>query len=196
MDLALVDFDHTITTCDTYSRFLRRVATPAQLSAARWTVGPWLLGYKSGLVSAAVLRTRVTRLTFAGRDPAEIQAAGEHHANEVLPGVLRPAMMERIGWHQARGDTVVIVSASLDAYMQPWCDAHGLALICNRLEMVDGRLTGRYLGGDRGQHKARDIRARHDLASFDRIHAYGDSSEDKPMLALANERWWRGQRVA
>jgi phosphoserine phosphatase len=26
-----------------------------------------------------------------------------------------------------------------------------------------------------------------------RIHAYGDSSEDKPMLALAHERWFRGK---
>ena len=196
MDLALVDFDHTVTTCDTYSRFLRRVATPAQLSAAKWTVGPWLLGYRLRLVSAAALRTRVTRLTFAGRDAAEIEAAGECHARNVLPGVLRPAMMERIGWHQARGDTVVIVSGSLDAYLRPWCDAHGLALICNRLEVEDGRLTGRYLAGDRGAHKAADIRARYDLTQFDRVHAYGDSSEDKPMLALAQERWWRGQRIA
>ena len=196
MDLALVDFDHTVTTCDTYSRFLRSVATPAQLSAAKWSVGPWLLGYRLRLVSAATLRTRVTRLTFAGRDAAEIQAAGEHHAREVLPGVLRPAMMERIGWHQARRDTVVIVSGSLDAYMRPWCDAHGLALICNRLEVLDGQLTGRYLGGDRGAHKADDVRAGYDLARFDRVHAYGDSSEDKPMLALAQERWWRGRRVA
>lgn len=40
MDLALVDFDHTVTTCDTYARFLRSVATPQQIAAARWTVGP------------------------------------------------------------------------------------------------------------------------------------------------------------
>ncbi|MBB4126343.1 phosphoserine phosphatase [Xanthomonas translucens] len=30
--LALFDFDHTVTTTDTYSRFLRRVATPQQLA--------------------------------------------------------------------------------------------------------------------------------------------------------------------
>ena len=196
MDLALVDFDHTVTTCDTYSRFLRRVATPAQLSTAKWTVGPWMLGYKLGWVSAAALRTRVTRLTFAGRDAAEIEAAGACHARDLLPAVLRPAMMERIGWHQARGDAVVIVSGSLDAYLRPWCELHGLTLICNRLEVVDGRLTGRYLDGDRGAHKAADIRARYDLTQFDRVHAYGDSSEDKPMLALAQERWWRGKRMA
>ncbi len=196
MDLALVDFDHTVTTCDTYSRFLRRVATPTQQARAKWSIGPWLAGYKLRVLSAEALRIRATRVVFSGRDAAEIDDAGERHARDLLPGVLRPAMMERIGWHQARGDTVVIVSASLDAYMRPWCAAHGLALICNHLEAVDGRLTGRYLGGDRGRHKAGDILARYDLASFDRVHAYGDSREDRAMLALAQERRWRGDRVA
>ena len=32
MELALFDFDHTVTTCDTYGRFLRRVATAEQLA--------------------------------------------------------------------------------------------------------------------------------------------------------------------
>lgn len=34
MELALFDFDHTVTTCDTYGRFLRRVATAEQLAQA------------------------------------------------------------------------------------------------------------------------------------------------------------------
>jgi len=196
MDLALVDFDHTVTTCDTYTRFLRGLATPEQLAAAKWRVGPWLAGYRLGVVSAANLRTRVTRLAFAGGEPAQVAEAGRRYAEEVLPTVLRPEMMERIARHRDRGDTVVLVSGSLDAYLRPWCDRHGLDLLCNRLETVDGRLTGRYLGGDRGAHKAADIRARYDLARYARIHAYGDSREDRPMLALAHERWYRGRHVA
>lgn len=196
MDLALVDFDHTITTCDTYSRFLRSIATPAQQARANWRIGPWLAGCKLRLLSAEALRIRATKVVFSGCDAAEIEAARERRARDLLPGVLRPAMMERNGWHQARGDTVVIVSASPDAHMRPCCAARGLALICNRLEAVDGRLTGCDLGGDRGRHKAVDMRSRYDLVSFDRVHAYSDSREDRAMLALAQERWWRGHRVA
>ena len=139
---------------------------------------------------------RATQVVFSGRNEAEIAAIGKRYALETLPAVLRPAMMERIDWHKARGDTVAIISASLDVYLQPWCALHGLELVCNRLEAVDGQLTGRYLGGDRGRHKAADIRSRYDLARFDRVHAYGDSSEDRPMLALAQERWYRGLRLA
>ena len=155
-----------------------------------------MAAYKLRLLSAAALRRRVTRIVFSGRDIAEVEAAGRRYADEQLPALLRPEMMARIAWHQARGDTVVLVSGSLDAYLRPWCDAHGLALICNRLAVVDGRCTGHYLRGDRGEHKADDIRAAYDLSTFARVHAYGDSREDRPMLALAQERWWRGHRIA
>ncbi|PPU78096.1 HAD family hydrolase [Xanthomonas cucurbitae] len=195
MHLALFDFDHTITTCDTYARFLRKVATPAQLASAKWQVGPWVLGYRLGMVSAAALRARVTRIVFSGRSLDKMAAHGADYARTALPGVLRAEVMQRIDWHQAQGHEVVLVSASLDLYLQPWCTQHGLSLICNRLEHTGGVLSGRYAEGDCGPHKARQIRARYDLAQYACVHAYGDSREDQPMLALAQQRWYRGHRL-
>lgn len=196
MQLALFDFDHTVTTCDTYSRFLRQVATPAQRQGAKWTVGPWLVGYRIGLVSAAGIRKRVTRAVFSGRNAAEIIEAGQRHAEQSLPDMLRPEAMQRIAWHQGQGHAVAIISASIDLYLRPWCDRHGLDLLCNRLEVERDRLTGRYAGRDIGPVKAQEIRARYDLSRYERIHAYGDSHEDRSMLALAHERWYRGKRIA
>ncbi|MCC4619797.1 HAD-IB family hydrolase [Xanthomonas cassavae CFBP 4642] len=192
MHLALFDFDHTVTTCDTYARFLRKVATPAQLAAAKWQVGPWVLGYRLGVVSAAALRARVTRIVFSGRSLDEMAMHGADYARTALPGVLRAQMMQRIDWHQAQGHEVVLVSASVDLYLQPWCTQHGLSLICNRLEHTGDVLSGRYADGDCGPHKAMQIRARYDLAQYACVHAYGDSREDRPMLALAQQRWYRG----
>ena len=196
MHLALFDFDHTVTACDSYSRFLRGIASPQQLARARWTVGPWLLGYRLGLVSAAGIRARATRAAFAGRDAAEISALAARYAEEELPRLLRPEMMQRIAWHRAREHRVVVVSASLDLYLQPWCERHGLELLCNRLEVRGGRLTGRYRGADIGPRKAPEIGRLYRLGDFARIHAYGDSREDRGMLALAHERWYAGKRIA
>lgn len=196
MQLALFDFDHTVTTCDTYARFLRGVATPAQLASAKWTVGPWLVGYRVKLLSAECIRRRVTAQVFPGRMPHEIEAQGVAFAREALPALVRPEVMARIGWHRQQGHDVVLVSGSLDAYLRPWCAQHGLALLCNTLEVQDGRLTGRYAVRDIGAHKAEEVRRRYDLSRYARIHAYGDSREDRPMLALAHERWYRGVQVA
>lgn len=196
MQLALLDFDHTVTTCDTYARFLRRVATPEQLASAKWTVGPWLIGYRLGLLDAESIRRRVTAQVFPGRKPDEIEALGLAYARDELPRLLRPDVMQRIDWHRSQGHEVVVVSASLDAYLRPWCAVHGLALVCNTLEVHDGRLTGRYAVRDIGAYKVEEIRRRHDLSRYTRVHAYGDSREDRPMLALAHERWYRGVQLA
>ncbi|MCC8552612.1 HAD family hydrolase [Xanthomonas hortorum] len=191
MQLALFDFDHTITTCDTYAHFLRKVATPAQLAAAKWQVGPWVLGYRVGLISAQALRARVTRLVFSARSLEEMTMYGAAYARNDLPGMLRTNVMQRIDWHQAQGHEVVLVSASLDLYLQPWCAQHDLSLICNRLEHHAGVLSGRYADADCLPHKAAQIRLRYDLSQYECVHAYGDSREDTPLLALAQQRWYR-----
>lgn len=193
MELALFDFDHTVTTCDTYGRFLRRVATAEQLAQAWWKVGPWLAAYRLKLISAERIRARVTRLTFSERHADDIAALATGFSREFLPEVVRPEMLEQIRWHKEQQHTVVVVSGSLDLYLRPWCETLGLELICNRLESQDGRLTGRYHGGDCGPRKVEQIRRRFDLSRYTRIHAYGDSAEDRPMLALAHERWFHGK---
>lgn len=192
MDLALFDFDHTITYVDAYSRFLRTSARPWERKRGELSVAPWLLGYKLGMISAPRLRARATLVAFRDRIESEVREAGLRYAQTQLPRMVRPEMLERIGWHQSRGDAVVVVSGSLDVYLRPWCDALGLGLICNELESESGRLTGRYQSCDRAADKVTQIRARYDLAAYADLHAYGDSSEDRPMLALARHRWFRG----
>jgi len=68
----------------------------------------------------------------------------------------------------------VVVSASLDVYLAPFYEQHGLELLSNRLETKRGIATGRYLGGDcSGVGKAERIRARYELARFGTVYAYG-----------------------
>ena len=196
MQLALFDFDHTITRCDTYARFLRTVATPSQLAQARWTVGPWLLGYRAGLVSAARMRARATRVALAGRCAAALAARAADYAANELPRLLRPDVIARLAWHRDQGHRIVVVSGSLDLYLRPWCAQHRLEPISNRLEAVEGRVTGRYADGDVGARKVLEIARHLHLPDYARIHAYGDSREDRGMLALAHERWYRGRREA
>ena len=193
MQLALFDFDHTITSGDSYGRFLRLVATPEQRAQAWWRIGPWLLAYRLKLISAERIRRRVTALVFTGRHAGEIAQLAADFSREHIAGIVRPQMLEQIQWHKAQGHVVAVVSGSLDLYLRPWCEELGLELICNRLESDGERLTGRYDGGDCGPRKVSLIRKRFDLDKYQRIHAYGDSTEDKPMLALAHERWYRGK---
>lgn len=196
MNLALFDFDGTITYGDTFSVFVRDTVSPGRLVAGQVLLAPLIAGYKLGVVSGSLLRTSVTGFGFRGLREDDIRQAGVRYAREVLHGVVRPQALERIQWHKAQGDVVVVVSASLDMYLADWCRHHGLELICNELEAHDGVLTGRYRHGDcHSDEKARRILARYNVGNFPTVYAYGDTSEDRAMLELAHRKYFRWQEV-
>jgi HAD superfamily hydrolase (TIGR01490 family) len=197
MNLALFDFDGTITRNDTWTPFLRLCATPPRIVAAGVALGPVVVGYKLGWISARRSRPIVARFAFQGQKAAVVRELGEQYASETLPGVIRRRAMERIEWHKRQGDDIVVVSGSLDAYLVPWCKSIGVDLLCTQLEEKNGTLTGRYLRGEcSGDEKARRIRERYDLDRYAVIYAYGDTDEDREMFALAHEKYYRWEKLA
>ena len=196
MDLALFDFDNTLTVRDMMPDFVRAAVPRWRLRFGGVALAPWLIGYRRGWVSGSTVRRLVTRVGFAGMTYDAYVRAGERFAHEVLPTVLRADAMARFDWHRARGDVVVVVSGSYDVYLSHWCAAQRVDMIASRLEAVDARLTGRYNGPQCvGEEKARRVRQRYDLSRYGAVHAYGDSSEDAELLALADVRWYRGKPV-
>ena len=143
MNLALFDFDGTITRADTFTPFLR-YAVRRQRQLAAWTLlWPLLVAYKTGLVSGSATRPIAARFGLAGEPADRVRALGRRYAQEVLPGVVRRRARERIAWHKQQRDTVVVVSASLDVYLRPWCESMEVEVICTELEERSGRFTGR-----------------------------------------------------
>lgn len=194
MTLALFDFDGTLTTHETMPAFVRRSTPRWRKAAGMAALAPVIAGYRMGLVSGTAVRRAVVAVAYRGMCAHALDAAGRAFAHDHLPGALRPDAMRRLAWHQAQGHEVVVVSGGLDVYLAPWCEAHGLALLCSRLEQRDGRLTGRYAGAQcAGAEKAARVRAHCDLAAHGTVYAYGDTVEDDDMLALADLAWYRGR---
>jgi phosphatidylglycerophosphatase C len=196
MNLALFDFDGTITRNDTWTPFLRFSATPQRLVAAGVLLSPLMVGYKLGWISARRSRPIVASLAFRGRDAAAVRTLGRQYAFEALPAVIRRRALDRIEWHKTQGDAVAVVSASLDVYLTHWCESIGVDLICTELEDDGGTLTGRYRRGECcGGEKVRRIRKRYDLSRYPVIYAYGDTDEDREMLEIAHEKYYRWEKV-
>ena len=193
MNLALFDFDGTITFKDSFAPFIRAAVHPSS-SLGRIRLLPLIAGYRTGIVSASTTRSKIASVVFRGRQESEIRELGASYARETLPGTVRPKAIERIAWHKAQGDTVVVVSAALDVYLAEWCRLASLHVICTQLEVIDGVLSGQYRNGDcTGPEKSRRIRQRYRLEEFAEIYAYGDTSEDSDMLSLAHHRYFRWQ---
>lgn len=197
MDLALFDFDGTITVKETIPDFMRAAVRPHRVWLGSLFLMPFVLGYKARLVSGTMVRAVLCRVGFWRIPTQELEAHGKRFAREVLPTTLRAQAMERIAWHKRRGDTVVVVSGGLDLYLSHWCREHGIELLCSVLEQREGRFTGRYLGRQCvHDEKARLVQERFALSTFSRVYAYGDTPEDRALLALAHESYYRWQPLS
>jgi phosphatidylglycerophosphatase C len=196
-DLALFDFDGTLTTREMLPDFFRRAIPRPRLWIGTVLLAPLIVGYRLGWVPGTWVRAAIVRVGLKGLPLADYRRHGEAFATEVLPGVLRPEAMARLRWHQARGDTVVVVSGAFDVYLEPWGRQHGVDVICSALAHDGRHLTGRYQGAQcvRAEKPAR-VLARYDLSAFHRVHAYGDTVEDLDLLALAHHRHYRGRELA
>ncbi|MFC4526754.1 HAD family hydrolase [Dyella halodurans] len=197
MDLALFDFDGTITDRETMPEFMRAAVRPHRLWLGSVLLLPLIVGYKGRLVSGTLVRKAICRFGFWHIPVHELETHGRRFARDVLPATLRPEAMERITWHKRRGDTVVVVSGGLDLYLGHWCQEHDIELLCSALEQRAGRFTGRYRGRQCvREEKARLVLERFPLSQFSRVFAYGDTSEDRELLALAHEPYYRWQRLS
>ncbi|KRA40092.1 HAD family hydrolase [Pseudoxanthomonas sp. Root630] len=195
-DLALFDFDGTLTTRETFPDFMRYAVARPRLLVGGALLAPVVFGYRRGWVAGNPTRASIVQVGLRGVDAARLRAQGEAFARDVLPGLLRPEAMARLAWHRERGDRIVVVSGGLEVYLAPWCAAQGVELLCSLLAERGGRITG-YAGAQCvGEEKVRRVRALCDPQAYVAIHAYGDTQEDNAMLAMAHHRTYRGQAVA
>ena len=171
---------------------MRFAVRPARLLAGQLLLIPVAVGYRLGMIPAGVRgRQMAARIGFHGEEAT----AGAANCGTVLgDGACANRLSIASVSASCQGDDVVVVSASLDVYLGPWCDRQGVDYICTTLEERDGRLTGSYFQGDCSRRKVRRILQRYELARYSIVYAYGDSVEDREMLELAHGVYIAGQK--
>ena len=184
--VAAFDFDGTLVPGDSLPRFLARVLGRAALAETLMRAAPAMTaGYRRGGRdgSKAVLLERA----LAGRVAEQVGEVGAVFG-ALLAGRIRPAMVERMAWHDEQGHRRILVSASLAAYLEPFGRITGFDdVIATRLETDGaGRLTGRLHGPNVRAHQ-KAVRLQELLGSAPvEMWAYGNSAGDREMLAMAD----------
>ena len=187
--IAFFDFDGTITTKDTMFEVIRYQKGSGALYLGFLLLSPLLVLFKLKLVSSHTMKEIFLRYFFKGAAVGAFREKCAAFCRERLPALIRPGALAAIKEHQEKGHQVVIVTASAQDWVGPWCEKMNITCIATQLEVKNEQLTGNILGLNcNGDEKVCRIKNEYDLELFENIFAYGDSSGDKAMLAIAGTR--------
>jgi len=155
------------------------------------------MAYKVNLISGDLLKEKVLTYFFSGIPEKNFQEQCDLFADRVLPDLIRPEAVTEMDRLRQEGFELVIVSASAENWIRKFAKRMSLELIATKLQVKNGVITGKIQGKNcKGGQKVICIQERWDLGSFDEIYVYGDSSADKPMMALATRSFYQPFRKA
>lgn len=190
--IAFFDFDGTITTHDTMLELAKFYKGRSAYYKGMLFLLPALVAMKLKILSNAEVKQKLLTLFFKGIPVEEFQAICNRFLKERLPQLIRPKAVDMIHRLQKENTIVVVVSASADNWVKPWCDQIGIQFIGSCLEVVNGKVTGK-LNGPNCNHleKVNRIKANYRLSDYKEIYCYGDTKGDKPMLGLATHSFYK-----
>jgi phosphatidylglycerophosphatase C len=185
--IAAFDFDGTLINGDSLLPFLLKVAGTRRLAMA-------LLRSSPTIGSRDRFKQNVLEKLIAGRTEAALRPPAEDYGRSLLKRI-RPDVLAQLRYHQNEGHTVVLVSASPTLYLDELCRQLGIVHnLSTRLEISDGRLTGRLDGGNcRGFEKVRRLREFVGEAPCD-LYTYADARSDRPLMDIATHAVWIRRR--
>ena len=183
------DFDGTLTTKDTLIEFIRYAKGSMALGLGFMRYAHLLVLMKIGLYPNYKAKQKVFAHFFKDTTLDDFNALCKAFAAS-SSHLLRPNAIEAINHAIKEGSEMLIVSASIDNWVQPFFPQ--VKVVGTQIEVIDGKLTGLFLSKNcYGQEKVNRILSlypnRHDY----HLTAYGDSRGDKEMLAFADESYFK-----
>lgn len=191
-NIAFFDFDGTITTKDTMLALARFICGSSKFYLGMAVLSPSLIGMKFSLLSKKAAKEKFLKHFFGEIPIEEFNEQCRLFTEQRLPSLLKKEALDAIHMHQASNTPIVVVSASAENWVAPWCMQNNLGCIASRLELKNKRLTGKLAGENcNGIEKVNRIKEQFDLADFSDVYCYGDTSGDNQMLEIASHSFYR-----
>ena len=183
------DFDGTLTTKDTLIEFIRYAKGSMALGLGFMRYAHLLVLMIIGLYPNYKAKQKVFAHFFKDTTLDDFNALCKAFAAS-SSHLLRPNAIEAINHAIKEGSEVLIVSASIDNWVQPFFPQE--KVVGTQIEVIDGKLTGRFLSKNcYGQEKVNRILSLYPNRQDYHLTAYGDSRGDKEMLAFADESYFK-----
>jgi phosphatidylglycerophosphatase C len=190
--IAFFDFDGTITSRDTLPEVLKFIKGKLRYYIGVVLLSPVTLACRLHLISPHAGKEQLLRYFLRGIPADEFNALCRDFAETRMPKLFRKSALAEIRKHLQNDTRVVVVTASPENWVRPWCQQFNIECIATSLQVTSGRLTGTISGRNcSGEEKVRMILKKYNLSHFSRIYAYGDSPGDMSMLSLATDSYYK-----
>ena len=192
--VAAFDFDGTLTYYDSLLFFFLYVVGPFKTLFYLLLQLPTLTLFAFGRKTRLETKEAILTQFLKGVPMEELREKGEAFAKEGLSRHLRPGALPRLKWHKKQGHRCVLVSASLDVYLEPWAKLVGFddALTTRLAIDKEGKVTGKLFGPNcRAAEKVSRLIQLIGPLEKCRLYAYGDSRGDKELLEAADDPFYR-----
>lgn len=193
-DQAIVafDFDGTLTVSDSFTRLLRWRSGAGGWFSGLARMAPDLAAYV-GHRDRGRLKAASVREFLKGVPRFQLEADAEAFAGQVWPGFIRYDALACWNDWGKRGAYRVIVTASPETTVAPFARRLQADAMLGTPLLFDGddRVAGAFAGPNcRGEEKVRRLRAAFG-EDMQLAAAYGDTTGDTEMLAMADEAGFR-----
>ena len=191
--IAFFDFDGTITRKDTMLELIRFAKGNAIFYSGLLRLLPWLMAMKMKFIKNETAKEKMLSLFFKGMSLENFHSICQSFTKKKITSLIRSDAMEAIAFHKSNKHDVVVVTASAENWVKPWCDEQSIKILGTHLEVdskncITGKLKSINCNGD---EKVNRIKAEYNLAEYDEIYSYGDSKGDMQMLKLATHPFYR-----
>lgn len=192
--VAAFDFDGTISYHDTLFHFFLYCVGTLKAFWYFFLKLPVLVSYVFGRSTRQETKESILKKFFEGLPIHQVRQLGAAFAKDILPKHMRPEALKRIQWHLDQGHQCILVSASIDVYLEPWAKMVGFdhTLTSQLAFDTEGKVTGNLIGLNcRRQEKVRRLKELLGPLEGYCIYAYGDSKGDKELLEAADYPFYR-----
>ena len=186
------DFDGTLTIRDSFTEFLRWRAGPGAWALGLVKLAPAVAAYARDRDRGRIKAASVKEF-LKGVERQTLEAEAERFAEEIWPRFMRPDALRVWNYWGERGAHRVIVTASPSTTVAPFARKLGAEALLGTEFVFDSqhRITGDFAGPNcRGAEKVRRLKAAYG-DDMTLVAAYGDTSGDTEMLAMAQEPGFR-----
>ncbi len=186
------DFDGTLTIRDSFTEFLRWRAGSGGWALGLVRMAPAVAAYARDRDRGRIKAASVKEFLL-GVDRPTLEADAERFADRVWPRFMRPDALEVWNDWGDRGAHRVIVTASPETTVAPFARRLGAESLLGTHLAFDSqdRVTGAFATANcRGEEKVRRLHAAYG-PGLRLAAAYGDTSGDTEMLAIADQPGFR-----